>query len=406
MKLKTKILFIGGSIGLLIGVFVLGISIGYAHRPYISRVASVIDKEVPSDIQADFEPFWQVWNTIDQEHPGADKITSQERVYGAIKGLVESLNDPYSVYFPPEDSKDFNDTISGTFGGIGLEVGMKDKILTVIAPLKDTPAEAAGIKSGDKILKIDNTPTNDMSVDKAVEIIRGVPGTVVKLTIFRDGESQPREIAITRDNISIPTLDTKFRTDGVFVVSLYNFSASSASLMQDALHQFVESGSNKLIIDLRGNPGGYLDSAVDMASFFLPEGDTVVTEDFGTNGSPRVYRSKGYGLLNMKKIKVAVLVDKGSASASEILAGALSEHGIAPLIGETTYGKGSVQKLIEVTDTTMLKLTVAKWLTPNGVSISKMGLVPTIEVKTSDDDIKNKVDPVLNRALEYLKTGK
>jgi carboxyl-terminal processing protease len=406
MKTKTKIIFIAGSAFVLASVFALGMYIGFAHRPYVTRVSGVIDKEVPIGETADFEPFWKVWSLIDQEHPGADKITSQQRVYGAIKGLVSSLDDPYSVYFPPQDSKDFHDTISGSFEGIGMEVGIKDKLLTVIAPLKDTPSEKAGIKAGDKIIKIDTTSTNDMSVDKAVELIRGVAGTVVKLTIFREGEAKPREIAVTRDVISIPTLEAKLRPDGVYDIQLYNFSANSAGLMTDALHTFAKSGSTKLIIDLRGNPGGYLDSAVDIASYFLPEGDTIVQEDFGTNGSPRVYRSKGYELLNLKKIKVALLVDRGSASASEILAGALSEHGVAPLIGETTYGKGSVQKVIDVTDTTTLKLTIAKWLTPNGVSISLKGLTPTIPVAVTDQDITNKVDPVLNRALQYFKDGK
>lgn len=406
MKTRTKALFITGSAIIIAGVFVLGLYIGYAHRPYVTRVPTIADKEVPAGVTADFEPFWKVWSIIDQKHPGADAITAQQRVYGAIKGLVSSLDDPYSVYFPPQDAKDFQNTINGSFEGIGMEVGIKDKILTVIAPLKDTPAEKAGIKAGDKILKIDATTTNDMSVDEAVTLIRGTKGTVVKLTIYRDGADKPQEISVTRDTINIPTLDSVLRPDGVFVISLYNFSASSASLMEDALRRFATSGSTKLIIDLRGNPGGYLDSAVDMASFFLPEGDTVVTEDFGANGSPRVYRSKGYDLLNLKKIKVAILVDKGSASASEILAGALSEHGVAPLIGETTYGKGSVQEVIDITDNTTLKLTIAKWLTPNGISISKKGLDPTIPVKISDTDIANKVDPALNRALEYFKTGK
>ncbi len=405
-KIKTKILFIAGSIVLLAGVFALGIYIGYAHRPSVTRVSSVIDKDVPVGVTADFEPFWKVWNLIDQKHPGADAITAQERVYGAIKGLVGSLNDPYSVYFPPQDSKDFHDTINGSFEGIGMEVGIKDKVLTVIAPLKDTPAERAGIKAGDKVLKIDATSTNDMSVDAAVDLIRGVAGTTVKLTIFRDGEKAPREISIVREVIDIPTLDSSLRADGTYYIALYNFSASSASLMQDALRKFSASGSKNLIIDLRGNPGGYLDSAVDMASFFLPEGETVVTEDFGANGTPRVYKSKGYGLLDLKNIKVAILVDKGSASASEILAGALSEHGVAPLIGETTYGKGSVQEVMDITDNTTLKLTIAKWLTPNGISISKKGLDPTIPVTVSDTDIANHTDPVLNRAVLYFKTGK
>jgi carboxyl-terminal processing protease len=192
----------------------------------------------------------------------------------------------------------------------------------------------------------------------------------------------------------------------VFVINLYNFSASSASLMQDALGKFSASGSKNLIIDLRGNPGGYLDSAVDMASFFLPEGDTVVTEDIGSSGTPKVYRSKGYSLLNMKNIKVAVLVDKGSASASEILAGALQQHNVAPLIGETTYGKGSVQEVIDVTDNTTMKITVAKWLTPNGTWISEHGLTPDIPVTVTAANTANKADPVLDRALEYFKNGK
>jgi len=406
MKKRTKALFIAGSAVIIAGVFVLGIYMGYAHRPYITRIAGISNKDVPSDITADFEPFWKVWNLIDENYPDASSVTAQDRVYGAIKGLVASVGDPYSVYFPPVDSKEFQDTINGSFEGIGMEVGIKDKILTVIAPLKNTPAEKSGIKSGDKVLKINDTSTNDMSIDAAVNLIRGPKGTVVRLTIFREGADKPEEISVTRDTIDIPTLDSTLRPDGVYVITLYNFSASSASLMTDALHSFAKSGSHSLIIDLRGNPGGYLDSAVNIASYFLPEGDTIVTEDFGTNGSPRVYRSKGYDLLDLKHIKVAVLVDKGSASASEILGGALQQHDVAPLIGETTYGKGSVQKIMEITGDTTLKLTIAKWLTPNGTWISKKGLDPDIPVTVTDQDAANHVDPVLNRALDYLKSGK
>ena len=406
MKLRTKILCIAGSAVLLAGVFALGLNVGFNHRPYSTRITDISNASVPSGTTADFEPFWKVWNLIDQKHPGADKITAQDRVYGAIKGLVGSLNDPYSVYFPPQDSKDFQSTINGSFEGIGMEVGIKDKILTVIAPLKDTPAEHSGIKAGDKVLKIDKTSTSDMSVDAAVNLIRGPKGTVVKLTIFHEGDDKAKEISVTRDLINIPTLDAKLQTNGVFVISLYNFSASSATLMEQAIRTFAQTGSKKLVIDLRGNPGGYLDSAVDMASFFLPAGDVVVSEDFGANGSPHSYRSKGFNLLDLKNLKVAILVDRGSASASEILAGALHEHGVAPLIGETTYGKGSVQEVLGVTDSTTLKLTVAKWLTPNGISISLKGLDPTIPVTITDTDAKNHIDTVMNRAFQYLNDGK
>ncbi len=406
MNLQKKIAAAFGVLVVAGGIFVLGLYIGFQHRPYADRVSGVSNIDVPSAVQADFEPFWKVWNIIDEKYPGASKVTAQERVYGAIKGLVGSIGDPYSVFFPPQDSKDFQDTISGSFEGIGMEVGIKDKILTVVSPLKGTPSERAGIKAGDKIVKINGTSTNDMSVDRAVDLIRGPKGTTVKLEIYREGEDKTREISVVRDVINIPTLDSELRSDGVYVISLYNFSASSASLMEAALQKFAASGSTQLIIDLRGNPGGYLDSAVDMASFFLPAGDVVVTEDFGTNGTPKVYRSKGFDLLDLAHIKVVVLGDKGSASASEILAGALQQHKVAPLIGETTYGKGSVQEVLDVTGDTTMKITVAKWLTPDGTWISEHGLTPDIPVQVTEKDIANHVDPVLNRALQYFKTGK
>jgi carboxyl-terminal processing protease len=404
--LNSKVIWISASIVLALGLFVLGLYIGFAHRSYVSRVTGISNSEAPAGISADFEPFWKVWNIIDQKYPDANGVSAQDRVYGAIKGLVGSIGDPYSVYFPPQDSKDFKDVINGSFEGIGMEVGIKDKILTVVAPLKGTPAEAAGIKAGDKLIKIGNVTTSDMSVDKAVELIRGPKGTTVKLTIYHDGATAPVEISVTRDTINIPTLDETLRPDGVYVITLYNFDAASDNLMRNALKNFAASGSKSLVLDLRGNPGGYLDSAVDMASFFLPEGDTVVTEDFGSNGTQQIYRSKGFSLLDLKNIKVAILVDKGSASASEILAGALNQHNVAPLIGETTYGKGSVQEVVDITKDTTLKITVAKWLTPDGTWISKKGLTPTIPVTLTAANTANHADPVLDRALQYFKTGK
>ncbi len=406
MKHQKKILVVIVAVVLAGGIFLGGMYFGAQRRSEASLVSGVSNTEVPSAVLADFEPFWKVWNIIDEKYPGASSVSAQDRVYGAIKGLMGSIGDPYSVFFPPQDSKDFSDTISGSFEGIGMEVGIKDKMLTVVAPLKNTPAEKAGIKAGDKVLKIDGVTTNDMSVDKAVDLIRGKRGTTVKLEIYRVGEDKPREISVVRDTISIPTLDTELRADGVFVISLYNFSASSAGLMEGALREFKASGSKELVIDLRGNPGGYLDAAVDMASFFLPEGDTVVTEDFGTNGSPKVYRSRGYDLLDLKNIKVALLADKGSASASEILAGALQQHGVAKLFGETTYGKGSVQEVLDVTSDTTMKITVAKWLTPDGTWISEHGLTPDVPVEFTEADSAAHKDPVMDRAVQYLRTGK
>jgi len=381
--------------------FAFGLYVGGSNYREIDKILGVSDKEPQIETQADFSPFWKVWNTIDEKYPSADAVSDQDRIYGAISGLMSSLNDPYSVYFDPEETKSFEEEISGNFEGIGMEVGMKDKTLTVVAPLKDTPAYRANIKSGDKILKINDKLTTGLSVEEAVKLIRGPKGTTVTLTIFREGLNQPKEIKIIRDVINIPTLDTEMREDGIFVIKLYSFSANSGSLFRNAMKQFVNTGSNKLILDLRGNPGGYLDASVDMASWFLKGGKTVVTEDYGNNRSPVTFRSKGYNIFN-EKLKFVILIDGGSASASEILAGAMKDHNRATLVGTQSFGKGSVQEVVDVTPDTILKITVARWLTPNGNSISEKGLTPDYVVEITEKDLANKVDPQMNKAVELL----
>ncbi len=403
---------------LVAGFFFLGIYTGFNNKLKIDKVLalSTIDTAIDASVNttADFTSFWKVWNAINEKYPSASKITDQERVYGAISGLVGSLKDPYSVFLIPDDAKMFRDDIAGSFSGIGMEVGIKDKILTVIAPLKDTPAFKAGIKSGDKILKIDKTITSDLSIEKAIKLIRGEKGTTVSLTIFRDGDKATQEIKIVRDIINVPTLDTELRKDGIFVIKLYSFSANSADLFRDAIKKFSVSRSDKLLLDLRGNPGGYLDAAVDISSWFLPEGNTVVVEDFGDNIKQKKYRSKGYNIFS-NKLKFVILIDNGSASASEIVAGAMKDHGRAILVGTQSYGKGSVQEVVNITPDTLLKITVAKWLTPNGTSISEKGLMPDykVEITKKDFDAKKPVqttdaiqsewDPQMIKAINLLK---
>jgi carboxyl-terminal processing protease len=381
--------------------FVFGVYIGDHNRPEIDKVIGISGKETQVATQADFSPFWKVWNTINEKYPSADKITDQDRVYGAISGLMGSLNDPYSVFFTPDEAKSFEDEIAGNFTGVGMEVGLKDKVLTVIAPLKDTPAYRANIKPGDEILKIDDKVTSNMGIDEAIKLMRGPKGTTVTLTILREGNSKPMEIKIVRDVINTPTLDTELRPDGIFVIKLYTFSANSADLFRDAMKQFADSGSNKLLLDLRGNPGGYLDAAVDMASWFLPGGKTVVTEDYGNNKAPDIYRSKGYDIFT-DKLKFVILIDDGSASASEILAGAMQDQGRAKLVGTQSFGKGSVQEVVNVTPDTIMKITVAKWLTPNGTSISEKGLTPDYPVEITQKDLDAKKDPQMDKAVQLL----
>jgi carboxyl-terminal processing protease len=406
MKKNIKIIiYVLASLVLVACVFAAGTYFGYSKRPEIEKVVSVVNKE-PTTVstKADFNSFWKVWNTINEKSIYANKVSDQDRVWGAISGLASSLGDPYTVFFPPSENKLFNDEIHGSFGGIGAEIGIKDKILTIISPLKDTPAQKAGLKAGDKILRINKTDTTDMTVDKALDLIRGPKGTEVMLTVFRDEDKQTRDIKIVRDDIQIPTIDTELRKDNIFVIRLYSFSENSYPLFKDALQKFINSGSDKLILDLRGNPGGYLDSAVNIGSWFIDEGKVIVSEDFGSKKKPEFYRSHGPRVFT-DNLKFVVLVDGGSASASEILAGALKEHGIAKLVGTRTFGKGSVQELVPITDDTSLKVTVAKWFTPNGVSISEHGLDPDFVVPVTKKDIEDKIDPQLNKAVEIL-TGK
>ena len=260
----------------------------------------------------------------------------------------------------------------------------------------------AGLKAGDKIFKINNESAMDISVDKAISLIRGEKGTEVTLTILREGEKTTRDIKIIRDNINIPIIDTEIKDNNIFVISLYSFSENSANLFRDALIEFSKAKTNKLILDLRGNPGGYLDSAVDMASWFVDEGKVIVSENReGTSGKEKSYRSHGPRVF-ADNLKMIILVDGGSASASEILAGALNEYGVAKLVGEKTFGKGSVQELVKITDETSLKVTVANWLTPNGKSISKEGLTPDYIVPLKLSDVEKDIDPQMNKAVELL----
>ncbi len=376
------------------GVFFGGVYVGYANRSATDKVVSVINKEAAVTDTTDFNTFWKAWSILDEKFADADKTSAQDRMYGAIKGMLGSFNDPYTTFFPPAENKVFQSEIAGTFDGIGIEIGEKDDVLTVIAPLKDTPADKAGIKAGDKIVAIGETTTNNLTIDKAIDLIRGKAGTTINLTIFREGFAAPKVIPVIRGHIDLPTVKTEVRADQkTFIIHLYNFSANSPQLFHDALQEYIGSGYPNLLLDLRGNPGGYLDAAVTIGSWFIPEGKTIVKEIGKTPDDTSVHTSKG-PLLFPNKSKLIVLVDKGSASASEILAGALSEQSIGLLVGEQTYGKGSVQEVIKLTQDTALKVTVAKWYTPNGISISEKGLTPTIKIPyvASKDDTDTQLE--------------
>ncbi len=386
--------------------FFVGVRFGYGNRPAVEKVSVLLNKENDKPGNVDFSPFWKAWSILNEKYvidhsTSSPKITDQDKVWGAVSGLVNSLGDPYTVFLPPEKKKRFEDDISGNFSGVGMEVGIKDGIVTVIAPLPDSPAKKAGILAGDKILKIDDTITSDMSTDEAVSLIRGEKGKPVKFILAREKVDKPIDITVIRDTITIPTLDTKTLDNGIFVIKLYNFSAPSADLFRQALRDFINAKTDKLIIDLRGNPGGFLEAATDMASWFLPKDKPIVIEKHGDGGEDKVYKSRGYDVFT-DKLKMVILVDRGSASASEILAGALSEYKIATLVGETTFGKGSVQELVPLTSDSSIKITIAKWYTPLGKSISKSGITPEIEIPFTEEAFKAGTDPQQEAAVKIL----
>lgn len=370
--------------------FVLGFYFGKSQIVYPTS---------PGEI--DLSLFWEAWSKLQEKYVDKEKFDNQKMLYGAISGMVKSLGDPYTVFMPPDEAKRFIDDTKGSFEGIGMEIGIRKNQLQVISPLENTPAQKAGIRAGDIIAKIGDKDTGDMTVEEAVILIRGPKGTEIVLTIFRDGWEVAKEIKITRDVIEIPSLKLEFKEDNIAYLKLYQFSEKAPYDFKKAVNQILESQSQKIVLDLRNNPGGYLEVSRDIASWFLEEGSIVAIEDFGGTQEQNKYLAEGNAKL--LSYPLVVLINKGSASASEILAGALRDNRNIKLVGETSFGKGSVQALEKLRGGSSLKITIAKWLTPKGHSISEKGLDPDIKIELTEEDIKNEKDPQLDKAIEILK---
>ncbi len=373
---------------LLVLAYQLGYSVGtkdfYIESKQFS--AQVDHKEPPPKLakDIDFEPFWDAWLLLEKHlvvgvNSSSTSFASssdQDRVWGAITGLTASFDDPFTTFLPPEENELFHDDASGEFTGVGMEIGNRDQRLTVISPIPGTPAARAGIKPKDIISKIDGRDSLRMSVERAVKLIRGPEGEAVTLTVIRQGEAEPLEITIVRELINIPTIHTEI-VNNVFVIKLFSFNAKSPRLFTQALIEFQKAQTPYLVIDLRGNPGGLLEAALDISSRFLDAQSIVVQEESENNNPANIYYSKGYDHFT-EALQLVVLINAGSASASEIVAGALSDHSKAIIVGEESFGKGSVQSIFPLTKDTTLKITTAKWLTPNGASIDTEGIMPNI----------------------------
>jgi carboxyl-terminal processing protease len=359
-----------------------------------------LEASIPNDNtpRANIDLFWEAWNVLDDRY-AFDAPTSEEKIYGAISGLTRAYEDDYTSFHPPREAQFFADTVSGKFGGIGAEVNIQGGLLIIVAPLEGSPSQDAGLKPGDIILGVDERDIVGMTLNEAISYIRGEAGTPVTLTIVREGRDEKFDVTVVRDIVSVPVVDTEV-IDGVFVLRLFNFNESSDVEFKRALQSFKRSGSDKLLLDLRNNPGGYLGAAVDIASYFLSQGKVVVSEDFGNSGrESEKYRSVGHDLLDGEEFEMAILVNYGSASASEIVAAALTDHGKATLLGEQTFGKGSVQELVTLDNDTSLKVTIAKWLTPKGNYIDQEGITPKIII---EEDTESEEDLQLQEAVRWF----
>jgi carboxyl-terminal processing protease len=366
----------------------------------------------PVAAEGGFQAFWDSYNAIIKRFALGGE-TQQSLVNGAIKGMVDSLGDPYSAYLTPDQYREGLQDLSGQFEGIGAEIGTQDAKgkssdcttlgadcrLTIVSPLDGSPSEKAGLKAGDVITAVDGTSIDGLTIDATRDKIRGRKGTEVTLTIVR-GTAAPMDVKVTRDVIISKEVVTKTLGDGaVGYIEVTGFSDNSATKFHEALQADLKAGQKKIIVDLRGNPGGYVTAARQMASEFIASGPIFWEQD--ADGAKTETTATGQGIATDSTIKVVVLVDKGSASASEIVAGALQDTKRATVVGETSFGKGTVQQWIQLQDGSALKLTIAKWLTPNQRWIHHVGIVPDVPVAAPTDPA-SKADPALDKAVQLL----
>lgn len=402
----------------IISGFVCGMYVGVNNTVDAQIVRDSGDKKLISQVQGnntdgasllegngdgsiDFDLYWDVWNTVKEYYVHPEDITDQELFYGSLEGLVNSTNDPYSTFFAPKAAQQFEQDLQGSFEGIGAEIGIKDGRLTIISPLADSPAQKAGVLAGDRVFFINEFDTTGITIDEAVQRIRGPKDSEVTLTVGREGETELIEITIVRGTIDVHSVEWDLiEKDGkkYYHIRLASFNEDTKDELDKALDEILPAQPDGLIVDVRNNPGGFLQVAIDIASLWVENG-IIVSEEF-SDDRQNSHWARGQAVL--QDIPTMVLVNGGSASASEILAGALQDHGEADILGQVTFGKGSVQSLIQLNDGSALKITVAQWLTPEGRQIDKKGVEPDIYVDYTLEDLEADRDPQLERALELI----
>lgn len=357
--------------------------------PYTNNANSSLSRNI------DYSSVEEVYDLLKQKFDG--KLEVSELEAGLKKGLVDAAGDPYTVYLSPEEAQEFSEDLNGTFSGIGAELGKRDGKLLIISPLSGSPAEKVGLRPNDQIISIDDEDATDISIDEAVNKIRGDIGTEVTLGIVRNGNA-PKDFKITRAQINVPSVESEILEGNIGYMQLTRFDETTADLAKEAANDFKEKGVNGVVLDIRNNGGGLLSSSVDVAGLWL-DNKVVVQEK---RGDKVVSSLKTGSNPPLAGVPTVVLINGGSASASEILAGALHDHKVATLLGEKTFGKGSVQELLDLSDGGKLKVTVARWFTPNGKNIDKEGISPDQTVKLTDEDFNKDRDPQKDAALKQF----
>jgi carboxyl-terminal processing protease len=370
-----------------------------AHKniEYLPDIGLIYESDYSEiNSQETYEIFLDVWDKINSEYIGKDTVDQNELLYGAITGMVDRLGDPYSVFFEPTDAVLYQESLDGSFEGIGIYINEEDGNLVIVTPLKGSPAEKAGLKPGDIILEVDNVSVENMSLSALVEKLRGQSGTTVKLKIQR--ETLILEFNVVRSQIEVPYVESEIKNN-IGIIHYYQFTGNSHEQFVAELKKITEQNPKGLILDFRNNPGGYLTSAQDLISHFLPE-NTIYTNLIFADGSKESERSYGPGELS--ELTTVILINEGTASASEIIALALKDTNNSKIVGTVSYGKGKIQEIITYNDNSSLKLSIAKWTSPNGTYIDEIGIIPNYTVQLSDADIERNYDPQMEKALELF----
>jgi carboxyl-terminal processing protease len=398
-----KKLILPGIVGLLvtssflIGLFLGGNGIIKEIGPIrVFQGQTLVSKDTGKPNEVDFSLFWDAWNTLDREYYADTDY--QKMLYGAIKGMAEATGDPYTIYMTPEEVDAFNKEFEGSFSGIGIEIAKRNDVLVIISPLPGTPASEVGLKARDIIVKINDEDALSFNVDEAVSKIRGEKGSEVRLTIQRDGQLQ--EFKLTRREINVKSVTVDYKNVSgkeIAVIKINQFNQDTVKDFQKIVDEILLRNTKGIVLDLRGNPGGYLSGAVSVASEFIDGGIVLYEEEKG--GKKREITTSEKARLS--EIKLNVLIDEGSASASEILAGALQDRNRAKIIGKKSFGKGLVQMVFDL-KSGALKVTIAKWLTPNGKSINEQGITPDIDIDLTDENLDKYQDPQLDKAFEEI----